>query len=195
MILKRVNVSNVCSILSEATYYNALPLVRSLQGYIAQIMETLLESKMLDDLSADLIKQLSASVRQAQARKSPLSRSNSLANAAMEKYSEWLSLQDIPQPIVPSMRPIVPRDTAKLSPSAISRKQRSPQASPIIRPQISSRPTAVPDIADDELFMMDNMDGVPPLELALSQAPSKRPSLADLTSKASSGWKVSSVPR
>ncbi|PSR72203.1 hypothetical protein PHLCEN_2v11910 [Hermanssonia centrifuga] len=195
VILKRVNVSNVCSILSEATYYNALPLVRSLQGYIAQIMETLLESKMLDDLSADLIKQLSASVRQAQARKSPLSRSNSLANAAMEKYSEWLSLQDIPQPIVPSMRPIVPRDTAKLSPSAISRKQRSPQASPIIRPQISSRPTAVPDIADDELFMMDNMDGVPPLELALSQAPSKRPSLADLTSKASSGWKVSSVPR
>ncbi|TFY58443.1 hypothetical protein EVJ58_g6418 [Rhodofomes roseus] len=70
VILKRVNVLNVCAVLSDASFYHALPLIASLHAYMAANMETILESRMLDDLPLSLIKQLSVFVREQQAHNS-----------------------------------------------------------------------------------------------------------------------------
>ncbi|OBZ74066.1 BTB/POZ domain-containing protein 1 [Grifola frondosa] len=145
VILKRVNINNVCSILADATHFYAMPLVWSLQEYMAADMETLLESRMLDDLAPDLIKQLSTFVRQQQAQKYPISRSSRLIDKAMKTCGDWLALQDIPQVIVPAFRPGALRDSPRISPAGAGKRANrlslvSPPGSPMIRPQIPVRP-------------------------------------------------------
>ncbi len=71
VMLRHITILNVCSVLADATYYHAIELVTSLQGYMARNMETLLESRMLDDFPGYLIKQLAAFVRKKQAEKLP----------------------------------------------------------------------------------------------------------------------------
>ncbi|KAL6301747.1 regulator of chromosome condensation 1/beta-lactamase-inhibitor protein II [Sparassis latifolia] len=168
VILKRVNISNVCYILADATHYHAMSLAQSLHGYMAANMETLLESRMLDDLTPDLIRQLSVSVRQQQAQKYPMSRSNELVDKAMESYGDWLALQDVPQPIIPTHRAGTFRDSPKLSPPGSTKRNRgqghivSPPSSPTIRPQISrSSLNAAPD---GGVFMMDDPISAPPVQ-------------------------------
>ena len=196
VVLSPVNIANVCNILSEATYYHAAPLVRILQGYMAQNMETLLEGRMLDDLAADLVKQLSAHVRAEQAAKSHVTRSGALVATAMAKWSDWLALQDIARPIQPLARPLVSRD-AKLSPPLSSRRPKSPEASPSLRPQVaarSNRNSVVYHASEDELFVMDGVESVPPLSLGQEHPAHAKGETIETTPKSVS-WKVPSAPK
>lgn len=199
VILKRVTVSNACSVLAEATYFHAQPLIRQIHRYIAINLETLLESHLLDDLPIDLIKQLSVFIRDEQQIKSPVSRSGVLTKKALETFKDWLALQDIPGPIIRSSR-IEGRNAAKLSPPGPTRKKdksgvvlmTSPPPSPAVRPQIEARtpqPSVPAHTAEGEVFMMD--DSVPALTLDQVQSP-QSPSTPQ---RNSSGWKVANAPK
>ncbi|OSD05302.1 hypothetical protein PYCCODRAFT_1457329 [Trametes coccinea BRFM310] len=190
VIMKRVWINNACSVLTDATHYHAKALVRLLQEYISINMEVFLESRMLEDLAPELIKQLSAFVREQQARKYPVSRSTRIIDKAMDTWGAWLALQDFPQPIVPTFRPGAFRDSPKLSPPGPGKrggKQSAPN-SPVLRPTFSSRPVAT-GIPDDEVFMMDEPETPPP-------PTPPRMSSSDLSAKPSSGWKpITSAPK
>ncbi|KAI0326994.1 hypothetical protein GY45DRAFT_1328251 [Cubamyces sp. BRFM 1775] len=199
VIMKRVWINNVCSVLTDATHYHAMPLVRLLQEYLAVNMEVFLESRMLEDLAPDLIKQLSAFVREEQARKYPVSRSSRIVDKAMETWGAWLATQDFPQPIVPTVRAGAFRDSPKLSPPGPSKrgnKQSSAPGSPMLRPTFSTR-TPVTGIPDDEVFMMDEPDSAPPAASSV-QAPSTLPRVPsnEASGKPSGGWKaITTAPR
>jgi inhibitor of Bruton tyrosine kinase len=83
---QHISLHNDMSILTDAIFYNALPLVRSVQGYMARNLETLPEQRTLENLPADLIKQLSAFIREEQRHKSLFSRSGALIE---EKMCRW----------------------------------------------------------------------------------------------------------
>ncbi|KAH9849864.1 hypothetical protein C2E23DRAFT_341162 [Lenzites betulinus] len=191
VIMKRVWINNVCSVLADATHYHAKPLVRLLQEYLAVNMEVFLESRMLEDLAAEHIKQLSAFVRSEQARKYPVSRSTRIVDKAMETWAEWLALQDFPQPIIPTVRSGAFRDSPKLSPPGPSRranKQSSAPSSPMLRPTFSTRPVAT-GIPDDEVFLMDEPETV-------VQASGTPPRVSSSGEKPSSGWRtITSAPK
>ncbi|KAJ8474411.1 hypothetical protein ONZ51_g7236 [Trametes cubensis] len=201
VIMKRVWVNNVCSVLTDATHYHARPLVRLLQEYLAINMEVFLESRMLEDLAPDLIKQLSAFVREQQAHKYPVSRSTRIVDKAMETWGAWLALQDFPQPIVSTVRAGAFRDQPKLSPPGPSKrgnKQSSAPGSPMLRPTFSARPITT-SIPDDEVFIMDEPDSTPQVQVATSvQAPSTPPRVPsnDASGKPSGGWKtIATAPK
>ncbi|KAI0831944.1 hypothetical protein BC628DRAFT_1350666 [Trametes gibbosa] len=191
VIMKRVWINNVCSVLTDATHYHAKPLVRLLQEYLAINMEVFLESRMLEDLAMEHIKQLSAFVRSEQARKYPISRSTRIVDKAMETWAEWLALQDFPQPIVPTVRSGAFRDSQKLSPPGPSRranKQSSAPNSPMLRPTFSTRPLTT-GIPDDEVFVMDEPE-------AAIQAPGTPPRTPSNGGKLPVGWRtITSAPK
>ncbi|OCH89259.1 hypothetical protein OBBRIDRAFT_842555 [Obba rivulosa] len=198
VILKWVNINNVSAILANASFLHAMPLVRSLHDYMAACMETLLESRMLEDLPPDLVKQLSIYVRQQQARKYPVSRSNKVVDKAMAAYGDWLAQQDLPQVIVPVFRSHAFRDSPKLSPPGSGKKSRtlsvlSPPASPVVRPQIPVRPPAGGS-PDDEIFVMDA--DVPALPPARGDATPVRTQSTDAMNRPTGGWKTTTpAPR
>ncbi|KAI0675984.1 hypothetical protein C8Q78DRAFT_963164 [Trametes maxima] len=193
VIMKRVWINNVCSVLTDATHYHAKPLVRLLQEYLAINMEVFLESRMLEDLTVEHVKQLSAFVREEQAQKYPVSRSTRIVDKAMENWGTWLELQDFPTPIVPTVRAGAFRDSPKLSPPGPNKrghKQGSVPNSPMLRPTFASRPAAA-SIPDDELFMMDEPEAVPPTPSTPPRVPSSDP-----TAKTTAGWKsITSAPK
>lgn len=177
---------------------------------MAQNMETLLESRMLDELAPDLVKQLASYVRAAQETKAHVTRSGVLVEIAMAKNAEWLAIQDVPQTIVRTVKPVVPKD-AKMSPplstsmsmtemSARQRKQsmKSLEASPLLRPTIPARSNRNSlHVGEDEMFLMDGVEPVSLTKLAAEeQAGAKEKEAVDLTPKTSTaGWKVPSTPR
>lgn len=194
VIIRRVWINNVCSILTDATHYHARPLVRLLQEYLAINMEVFLESRMLEDLAAEHIKQLSAYVRAEQTRKYPVSRSTRIVDKAMETWGVWLALQDFPQPIVPTARSAAFRDSAKLSPPGPSKRgnrQSSVPSSPMLRPTFSARPVTT-GIPDDEMFLMDEPESAP----QPPPTPPRVPGGESSSAKAASGWKsITSAPK
>lgn len=159
---------------------------------MARNLETLLEGHMLDDLPADLIKELSAFVREQQTRKAPLARSSRLVDAAMEKHRAWLESEDFPQPIV---------RTGVGKPLSVARKRSvgvSPATSPAMRPLSTSKPIApqppAQEVADDGVFMMDGVDAIPPLSLSQSAVPKSVSSPSQ--EQKGAGWKIAStVPK
>lgn len=198
VILRRANLSNVCSLLADGTHFNALPLVQSIRGYIAQSLETFLDSQMLYDLPVNIVRQLSAFIRWKQAEKSPLSRSNRLIAAAMLK------------PLMHTTRaPIHREKNARLSPPGpmrVYKSSSSPSASPLMRPQLTTSRSNAADIsiAEDEVFVMDEIDSMPRSdvatsksiqETALSEEKEKIDSGDVVSGKHPSGWKVSAAPK
>jgi hypothetical protein len=188
VILKWTDINNACYILSDASHFHAQQLVESIQGYIAANLETLLESRMLDDLTPALIKQLSNFVTRKQKEKSPKVRSNFMVDRAMAIHGDWLALQDIPEPIIPSSR-FPARKDAPLSPDPSKRRQsrtasvsNSPGVSPVITAQASS--------TIDDIFDMDDTEAV------VLPAPSIDP-LSSTVAPTSTVpvWKASSTPR
>ena len=198
VILKRVNVLNVCSVLSDASFYHALPLVSSLHAYMAANMETLLESRMLDDLPVHLVKKLALFVRERQLDKYPVSRSTRLVDRAMAAHGAWLALQDIPQPFVPTYKMGAFRDSPRMSPPGPGRRHRrtsqfatSPPASPVVRPALAPPPPAQSMPADDEVFVMDDAGPSTP-----SQPSTPAPEAAAGSIPAFGGWRaISTAPR
>ncbi|KAI8985605.1 hypothetical protein BD414DRAFT_59865 [Trametes punicea] len=193
VIMKRVWINNACSVLTDATHYHAKSLIRLVQEYIAINLEAFLESRMLEDLAPELIKHLSAFVREEQARKYPVSRSTRIIDKAMETWGAWLATQDIPQHIVPTFRPGAFRDSPKLSPPGPGKRggKQSAPSSPMLRPTFSARPVTA-KIPDDEVFIMDEPESA-------SQAPPSTPPRvpsSDSSVKPAGGWKtITSAPK
>ncbi|KAI5119669.1 hypothetical protein M0805_007759 [Coniferiporia weirii] len=185
VILKYININNVCCILSDATHFHATHLIASLQGYMARNMETLLESRTLDDLADLHIRQLSTFVRACQMEKLPVTRSGTLVNRALENCKDWLALQDIPQPFVPGRRGGLSghaRQSPKLSPTQAGSKRNgrpllghlSPTFGPSNGPRSTLPPTATSDgtvSGPDDIFVMDDdvREDIPPLSLPAGQ--------------------------
>src|ERR1700734_3021034 len=99
--------------LSDATHFQIRPLMHVLHDYMATNMETLLEGRMLDDLTPNLIKQLTEFVRKQQAEKFAVTRSPKIFDRAVQNYGEWLALQDIPQPVIRAAKPGAPKEYPK----------------------------------------------------------------------------------
>ncbi|KAJ7112425.1 hypothetical protein C8R43DRAFT_1040712 [Mycena crocata] len=173
VILRWTDINNVCYILTDASHFHAQQLVESIEGYMTSNMETLLESRMLDDLTPALIKQLSNFVVRKQTEKSPKVRSNYIVDRAMAIHGDWLALQDFPETIILSSRLPARRDAAPLSPDPSKRRRSrttSLSNSPVIVPQASAG-------AIDDIFEMDDTEA---LVLPASAVPV---------------WKASSAPR
>ncbi|KZP19714.1 hypothetical protein FIBSPDRAFT_1024492 [Athelia psychrophila] len=164
IVLSYFDITKACYVLSDATHYQTQALMHCTQGYMAANMETMLEARMLDDLTPVLIKQLTEFVRKQQAEKFPITSSTRLYDRAAQRYGDWLSLQDIPQPIVPSARLSISKGP-RLSPPSPSRRNRrtsgtggSP-ASPTMRPLALIHPLhRVP--SEDEMFLMDEVSAI-----------------------------------
>ena len=187
---------NACYQLTDAIHFNATDLVDRIQSYMTANLELLLESRILDDLDPRVVRKLSEHTRAEQAVQSPVSRSDKLGLAALEKHKAWLALQDIPVPVVPSQKPWSGKDSPKMSPSGSAKKAvgrqlkiSSPTTSPVLRPTGASQPPL-----GDEIFAMDDADWGWPLRLS-----SVRPSAGggeDSVPAAKPGWKKSpATPR
>lgn len=183
MILNHLSLNNACFILSDATYLHAEQLIERLQNYITVNMELFLTTGMLDDIPTHLVKHLAQFVRQKQAEKSPVSRSNCLALEAMVAHADWLALQDIPHPI--------PRANVSSRKRSFHFKSSPTGPSPLLpRPVIGDIPHYNPSTrpqgairrpqSSEDMFVMDDTDMV-----LSSINPAPRPPV----------WKAPSKPR
>ncbi|KAJ7137732.1 hypothetical protein C8R44DRAFT_766051 [Mycena epipterygia] len=182
VILRWTDINNVCYVLADASHFHAQQLVESIQEYMGANLETLLESRMLDDLTPALIKQLSKFVARKQAEKSPRARSNFMMDRAMAIHGDWLALQDFPEPIIPSSR--FPARRESLSPEP-SKRRRSRTASLSNSPEIVAQASSS---AIDDIFEMDDTESVvlPEPSVPIDNA---------VAASAVPVWKASSAPR
>ena len=178
VIFRHVTLNNVSSLLSDATYYNALQLVDSLQTYITCNMEAIMESRFLDSMQSELIEGLSGFVRKRQAEMSPVMRLNMMVEDAMRRNTEWLGLQDIPQPLVRNQR--LMKESPKLCPVRLSKAALPRHASGPIASPLSSPPPASltkldrPKLAQgDEIFTMEDeaVEAIPVLNIGQPRMP------------------------
>ncbi|KAJ7256495.1 hypothetical protein B0H12DRAFT_1112353 [Mycena haematopus] len=194
VILKWTEINNACYILTDASHFHAQQLVESIMGYMTANMETLLESRMLDDLTPALIKELSKFVARKQTEKSPKVRSNFMIDRAMAIHGDWLALQDIPETIVPSSRFPGRRDGPRSPTSAKQRRSgnASLSNSPVIAAQSSTTAQSLDhpssNAAIGDIFEMDDT------ELALP-APSIPTTDPFVSASPIPVWKASSTPR
>lgn len=197
MVLRHANVYNALYILAEATHLHAEQLAERLQCYLTVNMELFLDSGMLDDIPAALVKLLSRFARQKQVEKSSISRSNILAQKAMTAHAEWLALQDIPSTIVRTTHPSSRKSftNVKLSPSGHSRKTPRPPISPLQSPIIQPARTIRRHPSGDDIFTMDDADALPPLILDQPQYSTPGSTSSNVVANPSPVWKAPSVPR
>ena len=157
-ILKYLNVHSTCYLLTDALHFNAVDLADRIQAYMTANVEVLLESRILGDLDPRVVCKLSERARGAQTAQSPVSRSEKLGHAALEKLKDWLSLQDVPVPIIPSQMPWVAKDASKMSPPGSVKKTVGQQlglvslmTSPVLRPSLT--PPLL--LEGDDIFVME----------------------------------------
>lgn len=201
IVLKYLNVYNACYLLTDAIHFNAVDLADRIQTYMVANIEMLLESRILDDLDPRVVRKLSDHTCAAQVAQSPVSRLDKLGRAALETHKEWLALQDIPVPTIPTQKLWSAKDSPKMSPPGslkrmmMGRQSRlhSPTTSPLLRPTL-----ALPPPQGDEIFAMDDADGGPSIRLNSAQASGgeETPIPATAVGSARSGWKKSlATPR
>lgn len=198
IIQRHITISNVCAVLVDATYFNATSLMRSLQGYISKNLETLMESRLLDDLPYDVIKALSEYIRGQQTLKAPFLRNGGKLDVLMTRWSAWFEMQDIPATIIPrtgslpirtvqnKLSPPIPglSPPSNLGPVTPTKTPLStvphhpPTASSPIMAPLKRKLSAVRD-PDDGVFAMDDD---PP-------APIVQPTITPSDSARSSPWK------
>ncbi|KAL5530926.1 hypothetical protein ACEPAG_3802 [Sanghuangporus baumii] len=186
VILQFLNINNACAILSDASHFNAKQLVSSVHGYLARNLETLLESRMLDDLPVHLLRQLAEFIRVRQSEKLPVTRSGMMVEKALEIWKDWLSLQDIPQPIIPGRKSYAGhiRHSPKLSPEMIAATSKRNRRTTAVQPSTSYSPpqdlrhpitppsAPIQDAVEagsDDIFVMDDVQDIPPLNLSSAQ--------------------------
>jgi hypothetical protein len=193
IVVKYVTINNISTIYVEAAALHCPQLMDSLHHYMAVNMETLLEARLLDNLSPQLVRQLASAVQAHQAAKSPFSRIQLpiYLEASIRQHHEWLAAQDIPCPIVRSQPKA---QNTKLSPKT-SRKLSQPQLQPTSPPR-AGKPTATPRTpllasAGEDLFCMDETL-VPPLNL---DAGASADELGSTPKTAPGPWKAKSTPK
>ena len=151
--------------------------MRSLQGYIAKNLETLMESRLLDDLPYDVIKALSAYIRTQQTLKAPFVRNGGNLDVLMARWSAWFEMQDIPITIIPRTGPLPikaaqskisppipglspPSNPGPITPALSTVPLHPPTANSPTMALLKRKPSAVRD-PDDGVFAMD--DDPPPI--------------------------------
>jgi hypothetical protein len=195
IILGYLNIQNCCYILAEATHYNATELVDRVHEYMAANMESLLESRILDDIPQHLLVQLSIFITKKQTEKSKFTRTSDYLDTLFAKHWDWLASEDIPSPIVRSLKSITrePREVSKstkLSPPLSKEKEPKRKGSGALS---TVAPTPLTPLrqhpSGEDIFAMDIQDGV---QQSMRQVPPMTPSKAE-----SSGpvWKVAEAPR
>ncbi len=194
IVIKYVTIDNISAIYMEAASLHCPQLMDSLHQYLSVNMESLLEARLLDDLSPWHIKQLSNAVQGHQASKSPFSRLQLPVNlaASVNEHREWLSVQDIHNPIVRSQLKAQPKPSPKPN-----RKLSQQPASPGTPSKSSVAMPRTPLLANisEDLFCMDEAI-VPPLNLNLDVsvgASADREELVGSTPKVGP-WKAKSTP-
>lgn len=196
IILKHTNIYNALYILADATHFHAEQLAERLQSYLTVNMELFLDGGMLDDIPIALVEQLSRFAQRQQVEKSSISRSNILAQKALESHAEWLALQDIPSVILRSTHLPTRKSftNVKSSPPGPNRRTPRPPTSPPQSPSIRPEKGIRRPPSDDDIFVMDDTDAFP--LLTLDQSPTTQNSK---TSNAATGssfiWKAPSMPR
>jgi hypothetical protein len=186
ILIKYVTIDNISAIYMEAASLHCPQLMDSLHQYMSVNMETLLEARLLDDLSPQLVKQVASAVQAHQAAKSPFSRLQLPAYlaASVHQHREWLAEQDIPCPIVRSQ----PKTQPKASPKT-SRKLSQPASPAQGKPTTPRTPLLAS--AGEDVFCMDealvpslNLDeGTSADELGTTLKPGPGP------------WKATSTPK
>ena len=197
MILNHTNTHNALYILADAMHFHAEQLVERLQNYIAVNMELFLDSGMLDDIPLALVEQLSKFAQEKQVEKSSISRSSILAQRALEAHAEWLALQDIPSTIhrsthLPSRKSLT---NVKSSPPGASRKMTRLPTSPPQSPNIQAERTIRRPPSGDDIFVMDDADVLPSLNLDQPQPTTPKSKGSNAFASSSPIWKAPSVPR
>ncbi|KAH7100947.1 hypothetical protein BKA62DRAFT_704588 [Auriculariales sp. MPI-PUGE-AT-0066] len=183
-ILRHINIWNACSLLTDASQYFAHPLIRSIQGYIACNLETMLESRLLDSLGYDVLKRLAIGLQERQVHKAPYVRTSTAMDELLGKWVDWLDDQDIPTPIVRTGA--IAKRTSRLnattspkaSPTATVPKRRSSDTHLLATISPLPSPTVVPSdykaiAAAEDIFEMDEMEDLS----SPSAGPSSQPSL------------------
>lgn len=154
VILTYSNIHNACYILADATYFSATQLVDRIQSYIAANMELFLESHMLDDIPPDLVLQLARFAQDKQKQKAPFVRGGQLVDMAMERWKDWLEMQDVPTPFVRSNKPWQEKKNALPIPKFEKPVEGLDGGNKLRRP-----PSA------DDIFVMDDPDRPAPAPL------------------------------
>lgn len=195
IVVKYVTVNNISAIYREAASLHCPQLMDSLHQYMSVNMETLLEARLLDDLSPWHIKQLASAVQGHQGAKSPFSRLQLPVDlaASVNENREWLALQDIPASIVRSQPKAQPKPSPK-----VSRKPSQQPASPGTpsKPSVAMPRTPLLANTSEDLFCMDEAI-VPSLNLNPDVgvgASTDREELIGSTPKVGP-WKAKSTPK
>lgn len=166
---------NAAALASEASFHNAQDLKASIFHYIACNLEAMMENGLLDDMDIRILNDLTVFVRDRQAEKLPLTRSGILLDMAMEKYRDWIILQDFPEPrlrIPRDIKPKSPKLTSTAVPTAFSKtkgKAKGVPASIRASPQMSSK-TFNEELDMDDLMLPDAAPAVAPVSSGLPTA-------------------------
>ncbi|RXK36894.1 hypothetical protein M231_05868 [Tremella mesenterica] len=153
VITRHINAFNASALACEASFYQAIPLKEAIFDYIIVSLETMLESGLLDEMDDDVLHDLSNTIVQKQSMKIPIPRTEVIPRKLMEKYKDWLALQDLPIPRIrqkwkprsPLLTPADPRTPRN------GKKMDSPMTSPLITPATTT----------EDIFAMDE-DTSPP---------------------------------
>ena len=183
---------NAAALGAEASFHNAQDLKTSIFHYIACNLETMMENGLLDDMDIRILNDLTNFVRDRQAEKLPLTRSGILLDMAMEKYRDWIVLQDFPEPRLRyprEIKPKSPRLTSTQAPTPFSKTKGKAKAS-------SSSIRASPQIAGSKEFNEElDMDDLMLPDAAPTSSTPHRPSLdaQDGIATKNSAWRSQAV--
>ncbi|CED83705.1 Uncharacterized conserved protein, contains ankyrin and BTB/POZ domains [Phaffia rhodozyma] len=181
VVLRHITIHNACGLLADASFFHANALRESIELYISQNMETMLESHLLDNMPSDILANLSSYVHRRQGLRLPISRSGVLLTAAMERQAEWLALQDVPKPYLrPAKSALAIHRSPGLSPIEVTSTLPPPprrsssttiiggtpvQSSPAFKSQLRSAAEG-----DDDMFQMDEDQDVSSISHLVSNA-------------------------
>ncbi|KAJ9110692.1 hypothetical protein QFC19_001521 [Naganishia cerealis] len=169
---------NAAALAAEASFHNAQELKSSIFRYIACNLETMMENGLLDDMDIRILNDLTGFVRNRQAEKLPLTRSGILLDMAMEKYKDWLVLQDFPElrlRIPRDIKPKSPRLTSTSVPTAFSKTKGKSKAAPSsIRasPQMTGSKMFNEELDMDDLMLPVAVPILGPMDTSLPSASS-----------------------
>ncbi|PVF97010.1 hypothetical protein CPB86DRAFT_761016 [Serendipita vermifera] len=182
-ILRYVELSNVASILVEASHFNAIALVHSLHGYMAKNLETLMEMRALEDLPQDVLKAFTAFVRKRQADAHPYIRNGGNLVLLTKRHESWLAEQDIPVPFIPTYL----SSSSRFTHHHIDARETDRYTQPT-SPQRINAPKSGITHTEDDLFPMDGDSHTP----KASTSPSS-PTHLPTASTASRAWRSTQV--
>ncbi|GAA97267.1 uncharacterized protein L969DRAFT_91886 [Mixia osmundae IAM 14324] len=181
VLLHFVHTHNLASILEEADIYDADTLRESCMLYASKNLETLLESRLLDNMSTHVLRGLSKRCSIAQSDRHPMSRTvrQIMIDELVARNAEYLASLDLGRELPSNARRWRRDQRSGISPmpaemalSPGSSTYDSPAPSPAMRPADRSpaaSPAIVPSSGNEDIFEME-LEPVPALALSPPEA-------------------------